>query len=81
MSNCLHWDINEPVQKRLEPVDANLEELPARTTESLVAMLLAPGTSESISWQRSLLPWKSVPRKAAQSNLNPVRGFGLASSV
>ena len=43
MSDCLHCDINELVQKHLEPADADLGELLARMAESLVdTILLAP---------------------------------------
>jgi hypothetical protein len=43
MSDCLHCDINELVQKHLEPADAHPGELVARMAESLVdTILLAP---------------------------------------
>ena len=43
MSDCLHCDINELVQKHLEPADAQLGDVVARMAESLVdTILLAP---------------------------------------
>ena len=43
MSDCLHCDINELVEKRLEREGADLADLASRLTESLVDMiLLAP---------------------------------------
>jgi F0F1-type ATP synthase delta subunit len=43
MSDCLHCDINDLVQKHLEPADADLAEVVARMAESLVdTILLAP---------------------------------------
>ena len=47
MSDCLHCDINELVQKHLEP-DADVTDLVARIAESLVDLiLLAPETDHS----------------------------------
>jgi hypothetical protein len=45
MSDCLHCDINDLVEKRLESEDADLADLAARLTESLVdlIMLAPPG--------------------------------------
>ena len=40
MSDCLHCDINELVQKRLEASDVNLTDLAASMTESLVDLIL-----------------------------------------
>jgi hypothetical protein len=43
MSDCLHCDINDLVEKRLEQEDADLADLAARVAESLVDLiLLAP---------------------------------------
>ena len=43
MSDCLHCDINELVQKHLEPADAQLGDVVARMAESLVELIfLAP---------------------------------------
>ena len=43
MSDCLHCDINELVDKRLESENADLTDLAARIAESLVDLiLLAP---------------------------------------
>lgn len=43
MSDCLHCDINELVEKRLESEGADLAEMAARVTESLADLiLLAP---------------------------------------
>jgi hypothetical protein len=43
MSDCLHCDINELVEKQLERESADLADLSARVTESLVDLiLLAP---------------------------------------
>ena len=43
MSDCLHCDVNELVDKRLENEGADLGDLASRLTESLVDMiLLAP---------------------------------------
>jgi hypothetical protein len=43
MSDCLHCDINELVEKRLESEGADLAEMAARLTESLADLiLLAP---------------------------------------
>jgi hypothetical protein len=43
MSDCLHCDINELVEKRLESEDADLADLAVRLTESLTDLiLLAP---------------------------------------
>ena len=48
MSDCLHCDINELVQKHMEREGADLAELAARMTESLaVFILLAPETEQS----------------------------------
>ncbi len=40
MSDCLHCDINDLVQKRLESKDANLADMAASMTESLVDLIL-----------------------------------------
>jgi ABC-type branched-subunit amino acid transport system substrate-binding protein len=43
MSDCLHCDINVLIQKHLEPADAELGDVVARISESLVdTILLAP---------------------------------------
>jgi hypothetical protein len=48
MSDCLHCDINELVQKHMEKEGADLAELAARVTESLADLiLLAPETEQS----------------------------------
>jgi hypothetical protein len=48
MSDCLHCDINELVEKRLEREGAELTELAARMTESLADLiLLAPPADQS----------------------------------
>ncbi len=48
MSDCLHCDINELVEKRLEREGADLIELAARMTESLADLiLLAPQADQS----------------------------------
>lgn len=48
MSDCLHCDINELVEKRLEIENADLAELAGRVTESLVDLiLLAPPEDQS----------------------------------
>ena len=40
MSDCLHCDINDLIEKRLESEGADLAELAARLTESLVDLIL-----------------------------------------
>jgi hypothetical protein len=48
MSDCLHCDINDLVDKRLEQEGADLADLAARVTESLVDLiLLAPPADHS----------------------------------
>ena len=48
MSDCLHCDINELIDKQMEQADANLAELAAKLTESLADLiLLAPPTEQS----------------------------------
>jgi hypothetical protein len=48
MSDCLHCDINDLVEKRLESEDADLVDLAARLTESLADLiLLAPPGDQS----------------------------------
>jgi hypothetical protein len=48
MSDCLHCDINELVEKRLEGENADLADLASRLTESLVDLiLLAPPADQS----------------------------------
>lgn len=48
MSDCLHCDINDLVDKRLESEGADLAELAARVTESLVDLiLLAPPADQA----------------------------------
>jgi hypothetical protein len=48
MSDCLHCDINDLVDKRLEQEGADLTELAARMAESLVDLiLLAPPADQS----------------------------------
>jgi hypothetical protein len=48
MSDCLHCDINELVDKRLEQDDANLAELAALLAESLADLIvLAPPAEQS----------------------------------
>ena len=48
MSDCLHCDINELVQKHMEREGADLAELAARMTESLADLiLLAPESEQS----------------------------------
>jgi hypothetical protein len=48
MSDCLHCDINELVQKHMEREGADLAELAARMTESLADLiLLAPETEQA----------------------------------
>jgi len=48
MSDCLHCDINELVQKHMEREGADLAELAARMTESLADLILvAPETEQS----------------------------------
>jgi hypothetical protein len=48
MSDCLHCDINELVDKRLESEGADLTDLASRVTESLVDLiLLAPPADQS----------------------------------
>ena len=48
MSDCLHCDINDLVDKRLENENADLAELAARVTESLVDLiLLAPPADQT----------------------------------
>jgi hypothetical protein len=48
MSDCLHCDINDLVEKQLERDDADLGDLAARLTESLADLiLLAPPADQS----------------------------------
>jgi hypothetical protein len=48
MSDCLHCDINDLVEKRLESEGADLAEIAARVTESLADLiLLAPPADQS----------------------------------
>jgi hypothetical protein len=48
MSECLHCDINELVEKRLEQDGADLADLAARLAESLVDLiLLAPPADQA----------------------------------
>jgi hypothetical protein len=48
MSDCLHCDINDLVEKQLERDDADLGDLAARLTESLADLiLLAPPAEQS----------------------------------
>ena len=48
MSDCLHCDINELVDKRLESESADLADLAARVTESLVDLImLAPPADQT----------------------------------
>ena len=48
MSECLHCDINELVDKRLEPDGANLAELAVLVAESLADLIvLAPPAEQS----------------------------------
>ena len=48
MSDCLHCDINELVEKRLEREGADLADLAARISESLADLiLLAPAEDQS----------------------------------
>lgn len=48
MSDCLHCDINELVEKELEREDADIADLAARLTESLADLiLLAPPGEQS----------------------------------
>jgi hypothetical protein len=48
MSDCLHCDINDLVDKRLEREGADLTDLASRMTESLVDLiLLAPPADQS----------------------------------
>jgi hypothetical protein len=48
MSDCLHCDINDLVDKRLESEGADLTDLASRMTESLVDLiLLAPPADQS----------------------------------
>ena len=48
MSDCLHCDINELVQKHMEREGADLAELAARMTESLAdPILVAPEIEQS----------------------------------
>jgi len=48
MSDCLHCDINELVQRHMEREGADLAELAARMTESLADLiLLAPEAEQS----------------------------------
>lgn len=48
MSDCLHCDINELVDKRLEREGADLADLAARVAESLADLiLLAPAEDQS----------------------------------
>jgi hypothetical protein len=48
MSDCLHCDVNDLVEKELEREDADLAELAARLTESLADLiLLAPPGDQS----------------------------------
>jgi hypothetical protein len=48
MSDCLHCDINDLVDKRLEREGADLTDLASRMTESLVDLiLLAPSADQS----------------------------------
>ena len=48
MTDCLHCDINDLVEKQLEREGADLAELAARVAESLVDLiLLAPAADQS----------------------------------
>ncbi len=48
MSDCLHCDINELVEKQLEREGADLADLAARVAESLADLiLLAPAADQS----------------------------------
>jgi hypothetical protein len=48
MSDCLHCDVNDLVEKQLERDDADLADLAARLTESLADLiLLAPPADQS----------------------------------
>jgi len=48
MTDCLHCDINELVQKHLDREGADLADLAARMAESLAELiLLAPDTEQS----------------------------------
>ena len=46
MSDCLHCDINELVQKHMEREGADLAELAARLTESLADLILLATETE-----------------------------------
>ena len=49
MSDCLHCDVNDLVEKQLEREDADLADLAARLTESLADLICSrrPPTSPS----------------------------------
>ncbi|HWL31890.1 MAG TPA: hypothetical protein VNQ50_07125 [Xanthobacteraceae bacterium] len=48
MSECLHCDINDLVEKELEREDADVAELAARVTESLADLIiLAPPADQA----------------------------------
>ncbi|MBN8936046.1 MAG: hypothetical protein J0I13_07070 [Rhizobiales bacterium] len=48
MSECLHCDINDLVEKQLERDDADVAEVAARVTESLTDLImLAPPTDQA----------------------------------
>ena len=48
MSDCLHCDVNDLVEKRLESEDADIADLAARLAESLADLiLLAPPGDQS----------------------------------
>jgi hypothetical protein len=48
MSECLHCDINELVEKQLERDDADVAEVAARVTESLTDLImLAPPADQA----------------------------------
>jgi hypothetical protein len=48
MSECLHCDVNDLVEKQLEREDADLADLAARLAESLADLiLLAPPTEQA----------------------------------
>ena len=49
MTDCLHCDINELVQKRLEDKDADLSEIANNVSESLADLILSAEPADQLT--------------------------------
>ena len=77
MSDCLHCDVNDLVEKQLERDDADLADLAARLTESLADLILLAPPADQAKLMADVLANLGRPIWRKPERSNPRRGTSV----